>query len=53
VGGIGGVAVRKLGKEDENEKSENGREEGKRNEGLTWEGGHEGVAEREYLGEKG
>ncbi len=47
VGVIGGAAVRKPGKEGENEQSENGREERKRNEGLTWEVGHEGVAERE------
>jgi hypothetical protein len=47
LGGIGGEAVRKPGKEGENEQSENGREERKRNKGLTWEGGHEGVAEQE------
>jgi hypothetical protein len=47
VGGIGGAVVRKLGKEGENEQSENGREERKRNEGLTCEGGHKGVAEQE------
>jgi hypothetical protein len=47
VGGIGGGAVRKPGKEGENEQSENGRDERKRNKELTWEGSHEGVAERE------
>jgi hypothetical protein len=47
VGGIGSAAVRKPGKEGENEQSENESEERKRNEGLTWEGNHEGVAEWE------